>query len=466
MKHTAHGYWLAESGPPDPLPAAEGELDCDLLVVGGGYTGMWTAWHAHRLAPEARIVLLEAGGCGRGPSGRNGGFVNAMWFNLPAMREGFGDRQAIELARAAQHAVADVGEFCSEQGVDAWYRARGYLQVSSSAAHDEAWSAAIAACRALGEADQIVALGPDEVAKRCSSPRFRAGALYPGSATVQPARLALGLRDRLAATPGVEIFEQSPVRRIRAGGWGCAAETNGARVRAGSAVLALGCAAGAAGSPLRGGLAVTSSHIALTEPVPELLEEIGWTGGECISDSRNMVRYMRTTPDARIAFGWGGGRVACGARLGGRTELDPAVVSSVVADLREIFPGLAGRRITHAWGGPIDVAPTHLPTVTRIGSDRVHAAFGYTGNGVGPSHMVGRILSSLALDRRDDHSRLALVDPDPRRIPSGIAGWLGGNAVRAGVVRVEQAEAEGRRADPLSRGLATIPELIGFHIGR
>ncbi|MDP9227471.1 MAG: FAD-binding oxidoreductase, partial [Actinomycetota bacterium] len=301
---------------------------------------------------------------------------------------------------------------------------------------------------------------------RCRIPRFRAGALYPVAATVQPARLALGLRERLRDRPGVRVFERSPLRRLRAGGWGCLAETPAARIRSGSCVLALGCSSGASGSPLRGSLTVASSHIVLTEPVPELLEEIGWTGGECITDARAMVHYMRTTPDGRIAFGWGGGRVACGARLHGSTELDPRTVDRVKSDLCSFFPGLAGRRLTHAWGGPIDVSPTHLPVVASLRPGRVHAAFGYTGNGVGPSKLLGRMLSSLALDRRDEHSRLALVEPEPRRVPPGLASWLGGNAIRAGLAAKEAAEEQERSAGLLSRALAAVPERIGVQIGR
>jgi glycine/D-amino acid oxidase-like deaminating enzyme len=179
-----------------------------------------------------------------------------------------------------------------------------------------------------------------------------------------------------------------------------------------------------------------------------------------------MVHYMRTTPDGRIAFGWGGGRIALGARLRGRTELDAGLVGKVGSHLRSFFPELEGRRITHAWGGPIDVSPSHLPLLVPVGSDRVYGAFGYTGNGVGLSPMMGRIAASLALDRRDEHSGLALVDPDPRRVPDGLASWLGGNAIRAGLVAKEAAEERGATAGPLSRGLAAIPERIGFHIGR
>ena len=466
MKHTAHGYWLEEAGDRPALPPAEGELSCDVLVVGGGYTGMWAAWQISQLEPEASVVLLEADRCGRGPSGRNGGFVNAMWFSLHTLRNRVGDRAASRVARAAQDAVDEIGTFCDEQRVDAWYRRGGYLQLSAAPAQDGIWDEAVTSCRELGEGDAVEELSPEQVAERCRSPRFRSGAFYPGAATVQPARLALGLRDRLAQRPGVRVFENSPVRRLRAGSWGCLAETPAARIRSGACVLALGSASGAAGSPVRGRLTVTSSHIVLTEPVPDLLEEIGWNGGECITDSRAMVHYMRTTPDGRIALGWGGGRIACGARLRGLTEIDPGVVQRVGSDLRSFFPGLEGRRLTHAWGGPIDVSPTHLPMVLPVRSDRVHAAFGYTGNGVGPSMMVGRILASLALDRRDEHSGLALVDPEPRLVPAGFASWLGGNVIRAGLVSKEAAEERGDPAGPISRGLAAIPERIGFHIGR
>jgi glycine/D-amino acid oxidase-like deaminating enzyme len=466
MEHTPHGYWLQEAGDRPSLPSADGELSCDVLVVGGGYTGMWAAWHISQLEPEADVVLLEADRCGHGPSGRNGGFANAMWFSAHTLRERFGTPAALRVVHAAQDAVERIGRFCSEQEVDAWYRRSDYLQLSAAPAQDGVWEESVAACRELGEAQAATELTAEEVSRRCRSPRFRAGVLYPGAATVQPARLALGLRDRLAERPGVRVFERSPLRRQRAGAWGCLAETPEARIRSRSCVLALGSSSGAAGSPLRGRLTVTSSHMVITEPVPDVLVQIGWTGGECITDARAMVHYMRTTPDGRIAFGWGGGRIACGARLGGLTELDPGIVDVVASHLRSFFPALEGRRLTHAWGGPIDVSPTHLPVVVPIGSDRVHGAFGYTGNGVGPSPMIGRTLASLALDRRDEHSRLALVDPDPRWVPTGLPSWLGGNAIRAGLVAKEAAEENGGAAGPLSRALAGLPERIGFHIGR
>jgi glycine/D-amino acid oxidase-like deaminating enzyme len=353
------------------------------------------------------------------------------------------------------------------------------LQVSTAPAHDGAWEGTLAACRALGEPDAVRALDATGVAERCASPAFRGGAFYPDAATVQPARLAHGLRGGLLDA-GVEIYERSPVRRLAGASdihplqvWsksdargGVVAYTDGGAVRADAAVVAIGGAAKAPRAPLRDALTVTSSHIVLTEPVPDVLEEIGWTGGECITDSRSLIDYFRTTPDGRIAFGWGGGEIAMGARLRGRAELDRAVVDAAAARLRDYFPALAGRRITHAWGGPIDVSPTHLPMVVPLRGNRAFLAAGFTGNGVGPSRMVGRTLASLALDRRDDHSRLAFVDPAPQPVPPEPLHWLGGELIRRALISKEQAELAGRAPAPLSALVSRIPELIGFHIGR
>jgi glycine/D-amino acid oxidase-like deaminating enzyme len=437
----------------------------DVLVVGGGYTGMWAAWHIKRLEPEASVVLLEADRCGFGPSGRNGGFCNVMWFSLPNMRQRWGDVGALAVARAAEDAVAGIGEFCEREEVDAWFRRAGYLQVSTAAAHDGVWAAALAACQELGAGDAIQPLSPAQVAERCASPAFRGGASYPNAATVQPARLALGLRQRLRER-GVEVCEGSPVTRLAGSHEGVEAHTPAGVVRARSAVLAVGAAAKAPRGPLRHSLTVASSHIVLTEPVPELLEEVGWTGGECITDSRALIDYFRTTPDGRIAFGWGGGRIAMGARLHGRTELDAEVVSLAAKHLWDYFPGLESRILTHAWGGPIDASPTHLPVVLPLRGGRAFAAAGYTGNGVGPSNMVGRTLASLALDRHDDPSRLPFIDPSPPRVPPEPFSWIGGEAIRTAIMSKETAELTGHAPNPISSLVARVPELIGFHVGR
>ena len=464
-RHTAHGWWLYDAGPAEPLPSVSAPASADVVIAGGGYTGMWAAWHIKRLEPEASVVVCEAGICGEGPSGRNGGFANDLWLDLPKLREAFGDAAAVDVARAAEEAVSGIEDFCAEQEVDAWFQRGGYLRVATTPGQESGplWNA-VDACNALGAGEACRRVDAAEVASRCASPLFRGGVLFPGGATLHPGRLARGLRSALAAA-GVTLLEGEPFRRERGRGGDLTVVTSNREIRAGALVLAAGPRL-AGMRPLRGRLTVTSSHMVITEPVPDVLEELGWAGGECITDMRTMVHYMRTTRDGRIAFGWGGGRVVRGGRTGGRAELDPGVVASVEQHLRHFFPQLAGRRIEAAWGGPIDVSPTHLPVVGAIPGRPISFGAGYTGNGVGPSSLVGRTLASLALERSDRHSRLALVDAKSPRVPPEPLRFAGGSIVRAALLRKEAAEERGERPGRVSSFVAGIPERLGIHIGR
>jgi glycine/D-amino acid oxidase-like deaminating enzyme len=264
---------------------------------------------------------------------------------------------------------------------------------------------------------------------------------------------------------GVRVFEGTRADPPRRDGGDLILTTRTGRVRAASVVLAAGPAL-AGYRPLRHRLTVTSSHMVVTEPVPDVLDALGWRGGECITDSRTLVHYFRTTRDHRIAFGWGGGRVVRADRLNGRAELDPGVVAQVERSLVRFFPALAGRRIEHAWGGPIDVAASHLLMIGSLDGGRVHYACGYTGNGVGPSHLAGRTLASLALRRRDAPSRLPLIDAPAGRVPPEPLRYLGGTVVRQALVRREQLEERGERPGFLTRFVSGLPERIGIHVGR
>jgi glycine/D-amino acid oxidase-like deaminating enzyme len=290
--------------------------------------------------------------------------------------------------------------------------------------------------------------------------------LVPDFATVQPARLALGVRNRLLER-GVEIYEGSRVVSLDARTpREVVARTPGGSVRANAAVLAVGPSARSF-RPLRSRLSVTSSHIVLTEPVPDVLEQIGWTGGECITDGRTLLHYFRTTRDGRIAFGWGGGRLAYGSRVNGRIDVDPDVAAAAHRHLLRIFPALEGRRITHAWGGPIDVSPSHIPQIDTLPSAPVHFALGYTGNGVGPSHLAGRALASLALDRRDRWTSLPLVGSEAGAwVPPEPLAWLGGNLVRRAFLRREEAQERGEQPGPVTRATCAVPKALGIHVAR
>jgi glycine/D-amino acid oxidase-like deaminating enzyme len=459
MRHTRTGWWLEEAGPVEPAPALRGDSTADVVVVGGGYLGMWTAWQLRELEPAVDVVLLEADVCGHGPSGRNGGFCETLWGDLPTLRERVGDEAAVAVCRASERGVRGIGAWCTASGVDAWYREAPMLQVATTESQLGAWDDVVGACTEVGAPDEVVALAPADVRSRCASTLFLGGALYRLNATVQPARLAFGLR-RLLLERGVRVHERTSVQRLTNDG---EAVTADGRVRARAAVLAVNSAA-ARFRGYRLALAVASSHIVLTEPVPDVLEELDWTAGEAIVDSRTLVHYMRTTRDGRIAFGWGGGAMGFGGRRARRLEFDPRVISRTRDALVRFFPQLSGRAVTHAWGGPIDVSPTHLPIFGSRG--RVHHGFGFTGNGVGPSYLGGEILARLALDRRDDLTRLALVEPDRKLFPPEPLRIAGGSLIRAALVRKDAAEDEGRRPDPATAFVASLPRRLGLRLPR
>lgn len=459
------GYWLSEAGPAEPRAPLDRDASFDVVIVGGGYAGMWTAWSLVQRQPGIRVAVLEAGVCGEGPSGRNAGFVNSFWHHLAGLEERFGDGPALELCEQADRSVRQIGEWARERDLDVWFREAGHLKVATSPAQEGVWMDAVRACERLGAGAQYVDLDPEGVAAICRSPHFGGGVLMAGSASVQPARLARGLRAALTEA-GVAVYEGTRAIRIAGGAQGVTIETaGGGRARAPSAVVAIN-AASAGFEPLRNRLVVSSTHMLVTEPVPDVLEGLGWTGGECISTARTYLHYFRTTPDDRIAFGWGGGRLACGARLGGRIHDDPEVAERLRTDLVRLFPALEGRRIEGTWGGPVDVSPERLPVLGTLPDGRTHYVYGFTGNGVGPSHLAGRVLASMALDSRDELTRLPIVEPPQPRVPPEPLRFIGGSLVRAALLRKERREDEGSPADPLTDLVVEMPRMLGIHVGR
>ena len=458
FRHTREGWWLEEAGPTRAFASLDGNRTADVVIVGGGYLGLWTAWQLKKLEPDAEVAVLEAGVCGHGPSGRNGGFVSTLWDELPNLRSLFGDARAVETARISERGVRGIAEFCEKESVDAWFRYAPTMYVSTNTAQIGCFDDVIEACARVGCADEVQSIGANEARSRCHSPLFLGGALVRLSATVQPARLALGLRDRLHRA-GVKIFEHSPARKIDDSG----VTTAQGRIGARQIVLAVNSRT-AAFPGLRCAMAVASSHMVVTEPVPDELAQIGWTGGEAIADGRTLLHYFRTTRDGRIAFGWAGGRMGFGARPLRCLDIDADVARKTAQSLVRFFPALRGRRIAHAWGGPIDVSPTHLPIFGSRG--RVHHGFGFTGNGVGPACLGGEILARLALDRRDELTRLPLVDPPRKLMPPEPFRWAGGSVIREALLRRDEDEDAGKTPGILVSLLAGLPRRIGMRLPR
>jgi glycine/D-amino acid oxidase-like deaminating enzyme len=448
-------WWLREADDGERSPALARGLDVDVAVVGGGFTGLWTALALRAQDDPPRVALLEAEFCGWGPSGRNGGFCHGYWSYLPTLRALFGDEGALALCRAGDRIVPGIRAFLAERGEDAWLREGGMLQVSALPSQDAAVDEHAAAARAVGRPEEAVLREEPGI-----SPRFRRAVFYRDGATVQPARLVRALR-RAALAAGVELHEHTRVR-LRAGG---TLEANGHTVRARDVVVATNAAA-AEWRPVRGRLTVFGSYVVLTEPVPELLDEIGWTGGEGIYDSRMFLHYFRTTEDGRVLMGSGSGPIGRGARIDRRFTHDAATAARAEKGLRRLLPQLGGVRVEAAWGGPIDVSADHVPFIGTVPGTRIRYALGFSGHGVGPSWLAGRVLASLVRGADDEWTRLPLVDRRVATVPREPLRYAGGTAIRAAILALEEAEEHGRRPPPLARAVAAVPRMLGMRLGQ
>lgn len=441
------------------MPPLAGDVTADVCVVGGGYTGLWTALALKEREPSLWIALLEAETCGAGPSGRNGGFLHGYWASLADLLPTLGRERATELARAGERIVPAVRAFTEARGEDIWLRESGMLMVSAAPAQDPVVDAAVAAAAAVGAEEQARPLDEDGVAEHIRSPVFRRGVFFPDGAIVQPARLVLALR-RAVLDAGVALFEESPATRIRAG----MVTTPRGRVRAPEVIVAVNAAA-SGWRPVARRVTNFGSYVVLTEPVPELLEEIGWTGGEAVLDGRMFLHYFRTTQDGRVLMGSGSGPIGFRGRVDARFTGDLSTAARAERGLRRLLPALAEARIERAWGGPIDVSADHLPFFGTVRGRRVHYGLGYSGHGVGPAWLGGQILASLALGLDDEWTALPLATRRVPSLPPEPLKRLGGGLVRAAILACERADEEERGRPVPARVGAALPRLLRMQIG-
>ena len=429
------------------------QLKADVCVIGGGYTGLWTALRLKELEPTLDVVVLEADHCGSGASGRNGGFVLSWWSKLRTLIKLCGEEEGLRLARAAEAAVPAIGRFCEKNGIDAHFSAGGWLWAATSSLHLGAWDATVSACEERG-LDVFTRLAPAEVTARAGSPIHLGGVWERAAATVQPALLAGGLR-RVAAARGIRIFENTPVASLTRYG-SVLATTPAGSVTASAVVLAIN--AWAASLPeLRRAILPMSSDVIATVPNPDHLPEIGWTGGESISDTRMMVHYYRTTRNGRIVFGRGGEAHGFLGRVPRSLEVVGERASRTERGFHRAYPMLTEVAVSHAWTGAVDRSEAGLPFFGELREvPGVHYGVGFSGNGVGPAWLAGRILASRALGRRDvwtehrlNHGPCSTFSPDPVR-------YFGGILVREAIRREERAADLGRPVGDIARAFINL----------
>lgn len=455
--------WEAADSWSPPLRSHFGNSRADVVIVGGGYTGLWTAHALLSRDPSLHVVVVEQHLCGYGASGRNGGFASGYWRYLPALVARFGDRGAEEIALAGAAAQQGIADLVAETGLDFWWQDTGHLKVATTREQDAGMDAVADQARRLGHADQVSRLDAEGVAKLCATDRFGSGVLFAEGGLVQPARLGRVLRQRVVEL-GAEVLERTTVVEVRDLPHGrLRVVTERGQIQCDDVVLASNAAL-SRNALVRRQVTPFSSHIALTEPVPDLLAENGWASGPGIFDSLMFPHYFRTTPDKRIAMGSGSGAIGAYGTMADRLFADDAATGRAREALRRFFPG-AETRVSHSWGGPIDISADKLPFFGTDPRRRVHYAVGYSGHGVNPAWIGGQTMASFVLGARDEWTALPFASRRIPGLPPEPARTWGAHAISGAIIRTEEATSDARRPRRIDLAVGAVPRVLGMPLG-
>ena len=408
----AVSYWLREPAPPgiaDP-PLGPGErLDVDVAIVGGGFTGLWTAIALTDTDPTLRVVVLEAATVAYGASGRNGGFCEAsLTHGLANGIRHFPDELDI-LEREGVENLDGLIAFTREHGIDCDLEETGTLALADQPYQVDEFKAWADEAAAYGE--RVEFLDREAARAEVHSPLWHAG-LYrlPGrDVLVDPAKLCRGIA-RVAHERGVRIHEGTTIRGLaRRAGRVIVTAANGAEVSATQVVVATSAYSGWLGR-LGSTFVPVYDYALVTEPLtPDQRESIGWSRRQGLADANNQFHYFRLTADDRILWGGYDAIHHRGSRVGPELDRRGATFERLEAQFLRTFPQLEGIAFPYRWGGAIDTTSRFTVTFGRLLGGRVTYALGYTGLGVGASRWAAGVVRDMILRPAEDRLRLRLV---------------------------------------------------------
>ena len=454
-------WWEAVPAPLPPRPALTQDLDVDVCIVGGGFTGLWTA-HSLALAdPSLRVAVVERNVAGFGASGRNGGWCSALFATSDAALARLHGLEAMRaMRRAMQKTVDVVGATAASEGIDCHFAKGGTVDLVRSEAQRVRALAAVDETHGFGFGEEDLRwLGPDETRDLIGADGILGATFTPHCAALQPALLARGLADAVERR-GVHVYEHTEVLEIRPGS---GATHPSVVTRGGTVDATVVVRATEAWTPSLPGfhrdIVPVYSLMVATEPLGDgFWSSAGLESRATFADHRHMIIYGQRTADGRIAFGGRGAPYHFGSSVRARYDAEPAVHALLRSTLTELFPELEETRFAHAWGGPLGIPRDWHSSVGLDRDTGLAWAGGYVGDGVATTNLAGRTLADLITGGDSDLVALPWVDHrSPRWEPEPLR-WLG---VNAGLWAMKAADrSEARRGRP-SRVAETMGRLLG-----
>ncbi|MEU5977239.1 FAD-binding oxidoreductase [Streptomyces sp. NPDC047315] len=425
-KHVVYWHDTEQVVPGDPL---RGRVDCDVCIVGGGFTGLWAAYFLKEAEPALDIRIVEAKHSGYGASGRADGFVTpTVGKDIQALVDEFGLDRALDASRAVGRSILEIGRFTRRHRVDADYEANDYLMVATSPAQVKRLEHDRELAERMGAA-QAEVLSQDATRELVGSPALLAG-MRTGGALVNPFKLARGIA-RTVRDMGVTIHDDSPCLRVEPG-IRPRVITTGGEVTADKVVLATNAHMDAF-PPFRRKIAPIWTYAMISEPLTDgQLARVPWAGREGLVEAKSLLTCARLTRDNRVMFAGGPAPYYFGRDKRQRNMNRPEVYRKLYAEFLRFFPMWADVEFSYAYGGVADVVRDFAPHFGTLAGGSVLYGYGYCGNGIAATHTGGKVLRDLALGKDSDYSRLLFVDGEhrrpPRSFPPEPALYLGARA--------------------------------------
>jgi glycine/D-amino acid oxidase-like deaminating enzyme len=450
-------YWLATHKRATD-PPLEGRREADVAVVGAGFTGLWTALWLKQLDPGLEVVVLEQGVAAYGASGRNAGMLGESIDHTHELAVAhFGRDEAARLAVLGRDNLAQMLGFLGERGIDCDLERTGMLHVALLPSQLPELSEAFDCARSLGLTDFRL-LDGDEVRAEIRSARYQGALFNPHGALLDPVKLAHGL-EREATRQGTTFFEQSGVRELEAAGAGIRLRTAAGEVRARKAVLATSAYTHLLLPRVRFRFIPFYDYILVSEPLSGAARDrIGWRNRQGVADVRSFFKYYRLTADDRVLWGTSEAAYYSGNRVDPSCDHSERHYSELQSSFARHFPELAQLSFPYAWGGPICATTRFTPFFGSALRGRAFYGLGYTGHGLGTTHLAGQILAHMALGRESRLLDLQLVRKKPFPYPPEPFRTWAVRAVTRALRRVDAGHRPGlllRLLDALGIGLSS-----------
>ena len=458
--YSKYSFWLETAGDSlIPRPALQRSSEVDIAILGGGYSGLWTAYYLLRANPGLRIAILEKEIVGFGASGRNGGWCSSRFPVTPAvLQERYGADATRNLLLAMFDSVDEVGRICAEEGIAADYRKGGILSLARGAQQIPFIRASYTAYSRLSLGDQFQLLSAAECRERVKATNVHGGLYTPEGASLHPGKLVRGLAAAVEKRGGV-IYENTDVTNVCPGPNACLITLAG-ELRATRAIILAGEAYLTRLRKFHRALLPMYSLISLTEPLtPAQWADVRWQNHESLASNHFTVDYLTRTADGRILFGSRGAPYVFGSHISDEQDVHEPTHARVHKAVVEWFPSLKGIQFTHNWGGPVGVPRDWMPTARFDPASRLGIISGYTGQGVATSNLAGRLLAALVAANSSALEKLPLAQHRSPNWEIEPLRWLVVTYMQKAFQRIDDA-LEAGKPRPLD---AKIAEMLGRH---